>query len=57
MTSHGINREGISRRVPKRRLCGEKTTLKSDLGADNLPDFLDLVNDTNSKLYNFIDIR
>ncbi len=34
-----------------------KTTLKSDLGADNLPDFLDLVNDTNSKLYNFIDIK
>jgi hypothetical protein len=34
-----------------------KTTLKLDLGADNLPDFMDLVNNTESKLYNFIDIK
>lgn len=34
-----------------------KPSMRSNLKAENLADFLDLVNNTNSKLYNFIEVR
>ena len=34
-----------------------KPSVRTDLKAENLADFLDLVNNTNSKLYNFIEVK